>query len=48
VELIHANSPQAKRRVERLFNTFRDRLVKEMRLRGISSIAEANEFLKEY
>jgi transposase len=48
VKLIHANSPQAKGRVERLFNTLQDRLVKEMRLRGISSIAEANEFLKEY
>jgi hypothetical protein len=48
VELIHANSPQAKGRVERLFNTLQDRLVKEMRLKGISSIAEANEFLKEY
>jgi hypothetical protein len=48
VELIHANSPQAKGRVERLFNTLQDRLVKEMRLRGISSIAAANEFLKEY
>jgi hypothetical protein len=48
VQLIHAHSPQAKGRVERLFNTLQDRLVKEMRLRGISSIAEANEFLKEY
>jgi transposase len=48
VQLIHANSPQAKGRVERLFNTLQDRLVKEMRLMGISSIAEANEFLKEY
>jgi len=48
VELIHAHSPQAKGRVERLFNTLQDRLVKEMRLRGISSIAEANEFLREY
>lgn len=48
VNLIHANSPQAKGRVERLFNTLQDRLVKEMRLRGISSIAEANEFLREY
>jgi len=48
VELIHAHSPQAKGRVERLFNTLQDRLVKEMRLRGVSSIAEANEFLKEY
>ena len=48
IQLIHAHSPQAKGRVERLFNTLQDRLVKEMRLRGISSIAEANEFLKEY
>lgn len=48
VELIHAHSPQAKGRVERLFNTLQDRLVKEMRLRGISSIAQANEFLREY
>ena len=48
IELIHANSPQAKGRVERLFGTLQDRLVKEMRLRGIRSITEANEFLKEY
>jgi hypothetical protein len=48
VELIHAHSPQAKGRVERLFNTLQDRLVKEMRLRGIGSIAAANEFLREY
>lgn len=48
VQLIHANSPQAKGRVERLFGTLQDRLVKEMRLKGVSSIAEANEFLKEY
>ena len=48
VRLIHANSPQAKGRVERLFNTLQDRLVKEMRLRGISSIVEANKFLSEY
>jgi transposase len=48
VQLIHANTPQAKGRVERLFNTLQDRLVKEMRLRGISSIVEANKFLKEY
>lgn len=48
VQLIHAHSPQAKGRVERLFNTLQDRLIKEMRLRGIRSIEEANEFLKEY
>lgn len=48
VEVIHANSPQAKGRVERLFRTLQDRLVKEMRLRGIRTIQEANEFLKDY
>jgi len=48
VQVIHAHSPQAKGRVERLFGTLQDRLVKEMRLRGIKSIDEANEFLKDY
>jgi len=48
VDLICANSPQAKGRVERLFNTLQDRLVKELRLRGISSIEEGNQYLSEY
>ncbi len=48
VEVIHANSPQAKGRIERLFGTLQDRLVKEMRLRGIRTIQEANVFLEEY
>lgn len=48
IEVIHANSPQAKGRVERLFKTLQDRLIKEMRLAGIKSICEANEFLKTY
>jgi hypothetical protein len=48
VELIHANSPQAKGRIERLFKTLQDRLVKEMRLRGIRTIEEGNRFLEEY
>jgi transposase len=48
VELVHAYSPQAKGRVERLFRTFQDRVVKEMRLRGIKSNEEANNFLEEY
>lgn len=48
VEVIHAHSPQAKGRIERLFATLQDRLVKEMRLRGISTIEEANRFLQEY
>jgi len=48
VAVVHANSPQAKGRIERLFGTFQDRLVKEMRLRGIRTIEEANLFLEEY
>ncbi|OGC83104.1 MAG: hypothetical protein A2W07_00330 [candidate division Zixibacteria bacterium RBG_16_43_9] len=48
VEVIHAYSPQAKGRVERLFGVLQDRLVKEMRLRGIKDKESANEFLKEY
>ena len=48
IEAIHANSPQAKGRVERLFKTLQDRLVREMRLLGIKSVAEANEFLTTY
>jgi transposase len=48
VKVIHADSPQAKGRIERLFRTFQDRLVKEMRLRGIRSIEAANKFLEYY
>jgi hypothetical protein len=48
VEVIFARSAPAKGRIERLFRTFQDRLVKEMRLRKIKSIEEANSFLKEY
>ena len=48
IELICANSPQAKGRVERANGTLQDRLVKAMRLEGISSIAEANAFLPSY
>ena len=47
VELIFALSPQAKGRVERLFKTLQDRLVKEMRIRNISSVEEANRFLEK-
>jgi transposase-like protein len=48
VEVIHANSPQAKGRVERLFKTLQDRLVREMRLQKIKSVEEANGFLETY
>jgi len=47
VELILAHSPQAKGRVERNFATSQDRLVKEMRVRGISTLDEANHYLEE-
>jgi hypothetical protein len=47
VELILALSPQAKGRVERLFGTLQDRLIKEMRVARIASMEEANVFLQE-
>lgn len=47
IKLITANSPQAKGRIERLFDTLQDRLVKEMRLRNISDRKTANKFLRE-
>src|SRR5712664_1260517 len=46
IEWIAAHSPQAKGRIERLFATLQDRLVKEMRLAGIDSIQGANHFLE--
>ena len=48
IEAIHAHTPQAKGRVERANQTFQDRLVKELRLRGISDIDSANAFLPEF
>ena len=48
VELICANSPQAKGRIERVFKTLQDRLVKELRLGGICTLEEANRYLEEY
>lgn len=48
VRVIHAQSAPAKGRIERLFRTCQDRLIKEMRLEGIKDIAGANEFLKVY
>ncbi len=45
IEIIHALSPQAKGRVERLFGTLQDRLVKELRLAGINTPEDANTFL---
>lgn len=48
IEPIHANTPQAKGRVERANQTLQDRLVKELRLAGISDIDAANAFLPTF
>jgi hypothetical protein len=48
IEMITALSPQAKGRVERLWGTFQDRLVSELRLAGINNRDDANQFLKSY
>jgi transposase len=48
INSIAANSPQAKGRVERLWGTFQDRLVSELRLVGASNEGEANHVLKEF
>ena len=45
IDIIFANSPQAKGRVERANRTLQDRLIKEMRLEGICSIEQANAWL---
>ncbi len=45
IELICAHSPQAKGRVERTNGVLQDRLIKEMRIRGINTIEAANQFL---
>ena len=47
IAMIPAISPQAKGRIERLFRFFQDRLIKEMRLKGIKDYNQANQFLKE-
>ncbi len=48
IELIHANTPQAKGRVERANKTLQDRLVKELRLQGINDIDNANAYLPAF
>jgi hypothetical protein len=48
IQIICANSPQAKGRVERVIQTLQDRLPKELRLRGISNLAEGNAYLPEF
>lgn len=48
IEIIHAQSSQAKGRVERANKTLQDRLIKLMRLEGITSIEEANKYAEKY
>jgi len=48
IQIICANTPQAKGRVERVNQTLQDRLVKEMRLRGISNRQAGNAYLPEF
>lgn len=47
IGLIFAHSPQAKGRVERLFETLQDRLIKELRLEGISTKTDATRYFRE-
>ncbi len=48
IRIIHANSAQAKGRIERVFGTLQDRLIKEMRLASIRTKEEANKFLEKF
>ena len=47
ITMINANSPQAKGRIERLFKTFQDRLVKELKLKKIETMEEANRYIEK-
>jgi transposase len=48
IQILCANTPQAKGRVERVNQTLQDRLVKEMRLRDISNMEQGNAYLPEF
>jgi transposase len=48
IQIICANSPQAKGRVERVIQTLQDRLPKELRLRGVSTMADGNAYLPAF
>jgi transposase len=48
IHWIPAHSPQAKGRVERSFQTDQDRLVKDLRMAGVTTLEEANRYLKEH
>jgi transposase len=47
IEIIFANSPQGKGRIERAFDTFQDRLIPELRLNSIKDMDSANRYLKD-
>lgn len=47
IEIIFANSPQGKGRIERSFDTFQDRLVPELRLHNVTDMESANRYLHE-
>src|SRR4051812_28113321 len=47
VQIIYANSPEGKGRVERLFRTLQDRLIPEMRVAGIANYDEATKYFNE-
>ena len=47
IEIIFANSPQGKGRIERSFDTFQDRLIPDLRLRGIQDMGSANRYLQD-
>ena len=46
-EIIFADSPQGKGRIERSFNTFQDRLISELRLNRIKDMDNANRYLQD-
>ena len=48
IRVIHARSPQAKGRVERLWGTFQDRLVSELRLAGVTTLEAANAYVPTF
>ncbi|TMD68491.1 MAG: transposase [Chloroflexi bacterium] len=48
IQLIFAQSPQVKGRIERLWGTLQDRLVSELRLAQVHSLADANQVLARY
>jgi hypothetical protein len=48
IQMIAARSPQAKGRIERLWQTLQSRLTVELKCQGIKTIQQANPFLREY